>query len=103
MSDGQGGTATSTANVTVRLDHATSLFKSVSPAADNGDGTTSITLHGYGIPGNYYDLQESSDVSFVNPPPTVVATVQAAANGVVQYTDTFPTSGSSRFYRFAVH
>jgi len=31
------------------------------------------------------------------------ATVQAAANGVISYTDTYPTSGGSRFYRFAVH
>ncbi len=100
ISDGQGGTATCTNAVTVRLANGTSVFTSMSTPVNNG-ATMSVTLRGYGIPGKHYDIQESSDPTFVNPAPTVVATVQAAANGVIAYTDTYPTSNDSRYYRFA--
>jgi hypothetical protein len=94
ISDGYpGGSATSTATVTVRLGNATSVFNSTSTAV-NG-----VSLRGYGIPENQYDIQRSCDPSF--PSYSTLATIIAAANGIIFYTDTNAPSPS--FYRFAVH
>ena len=94
ISDGYpGGTNTCTANVTVRLAKATAVFNSITSPAS---GT--INLRGYGIPGNSYDVQESSDMQSW----TTLATVTAADSGVILYTDTNANT-SPRYYRFAVH
>ncbi|MGO8925802.1 MAG: choice-of-anchor Q domain-containing protein [Limisphaerales bacterium] len=95
ISDGYGGTATSTANVTVRLGHATSAFTCILPPVGG-----IVNLRGYGIPGHSYDVQRSSDL--VNWT-TISETdgVTAAADGIILYTDS-PGSDTA-FYRFAVH
>jgi len=94
ISDGFGGTATGTADVTVTLGKATSVFNYVSGSS----GT--VNLRGYGIPGKSYDIQRCGNANF-STTITVVATVTAAASGVILYTDTGAPSPS--FYRFAVH
>jgi len=96
VSDGYGGTATSTANVTVRLGHATSTFNYISPPYGNGN----VNLRGYGIPGHRYDVQRSTDLVTWT---TISGTdgVTAAANAIILYMDN-PGSGTA-FYRFAVH
>jgi hypothetical protein len=94
IDDGFGGTATSTAKVTVRLGKATSVFNYVSGTS----GT--VNLRGYGIPGSSYDVQRSPHPDFSSQV-TVLATVTAAPNGIVLYTDTSAPSPS--FYRFVVH
>ena len=94
VSDGYlGGTVTSTAKVTVRLGKATSVFNYISSPVDG-----SITLRGYGIPGHSYDIEVSSNMSSW----TTLATVTAAANGIILYTDNNANS-SPRYYRLAVH
>jgi hypothetical protein len=94
LSDGYlGGTATSTANVTVRLGQATSVFNLVTAPVNN-----TVNLRGYGIPGHSYDIQVSGDLSSWS----FLATVTAAPNGVILYTDT-QANTSPRYYRFAVH
>ena len=96
ISDGfPGGTATSTANVTVRLDPATCYFNYVS--GTNG----TVNLRGYGIPSQVYDVQYSATANFT----TIAGTfgpVTAAANGMLTYTDVTAGAGP-RYYRFAVH
>ena len=96
ISDGfPGGTATSTANVTVRLGQATSVFNYVSGSS----GT--VNLRGYGIPSHDYDVQYSATADFT----TIAGTfgpVTAAANGMLTYTDATAGPGP-RYYRFAVH
>ena len=96
ISDGfPGGTATSTANVTVRLGQATSVFNYVSGSS----GT--VNLRGYGIPSHDYDVQYSATADFT----TIAGTfgpVTAAANGMLTYTDTTAGAGP-RDYRLAVH
>ena len=96
ISDGfPGGTATSTANVTVRLGQATSVFNYVSGSS----GT--VNLRGYGIPSHDYDVQYSATADFT----TIAGTfgpVTAAANGMLTYTDATAGAGP-RYYRFAVH
>jgi len=96
ISDGfPGGTATSTANVTVRLDPATCYFNYVS--GTNG----TVNLRGYGIPSHDYDVQYSATADFT----TIAGTfgpVTAAANGMLTYTDATAGAGP-RYYRFAVH
>ncbi len=95
ISDGfPGGTATSTANVTVRLGQATSVFNYVSGSS----GT--VNLRGYGIPSHDYDVQYSATADFT----TIAGTfgpVTAAANGMLTYTDATAGAGP-RYYRFAV-
>ena len=94
ISDGYpGGTATSTANVTVRLGNATSVLNP--PSASSG----TVTLSGFGIPSKQYDIQRSTDPTF--PSYTTLGPVTAAANGVIIYTDNNPNSPS--YYRLAVH
>jgi hypothetical protein len=89
-----GGTATSTAKVTVVLGTVTSLFSYISPPDSNGY----VYLRGFGVPGRAYNVEYSSDPSF--PAFTILATVTAApGNGVILCTDTSPTS--PRYYRFA--
>jgi hypothetical protein len=96
ISDGYpGGTATSTAYVTVRLGKATSVIYSSS-----GSGGV-MNLVGYGIPGNYYDVQHSLTADFASY--TILASdLQAAPNGVIVFTDHAPTTPTS-FYRLAMH
>jgi hypothetical protein len=96
VSDGfLGGTATSTANVTVQLSgKATSTFTSISsPSAGIVD------LRGYGIPGHSYDVQRSPDSGFSTF--TTLATVTAAPNGIITYED--DSAPATAYYRFAVH
>jgi hypothetical protein len=93
IADGFGGTNLCTAKVTVRLGKTTSVFNYISPPV-NG----SVDLRGYGIPGHQYDVQASSDMSNW----TTLATVTAAANAIILYTDNSATN-SPRYYRFAVH
>ena len=95
ISDGYpGGTATSTANVTVRLGKATSVFNYISRRS------ASVDLRGYGIPGHSYDIQKSSDSDFSTY--IIVATVTAAANGIILYTDTNATNHSLLSFRRAL-
>ena len=96
ISDGfTGGTAISTANVTVRLGQATCVFTYVSASS----GT--VILRGYGIPGHLYDVQYSATADFP-PTPGTFGPVTAAANGMLTYTDTTAGAGP-RYYRLAVH
>ena len=95
VDDGFGVTAQSKAVVNVRLGKATSVLNFISSPV-NGQ----VNVRGYGVPGNQYDVQESSGSTFATY--TVLATVTAAPNGVVAYTDTDANS-SPRFYRLAVH
>ncbi len=98
ISDGYtGGTATSTANVTVRLGKATSVL--YPPTV----GIGVVNLVGYGIPGHAYDVQRSPDLStWTTISLTAYASgITAAANGIVLYTDTNPLS--TAYYRLAVH
>ena len=95
ISDGYpGGTATCTANVTVRLGKATSAFNYVSATG----GT--VNLRGYGIPGKSYDVQRSSDADFSTILPYWRA-LPLRQTESSYYTDTAAPSPS--FYRFAVH
>jgi hypothetical protein len=96
ISDGYGGTATSTANVTVQLGYATSTFNYISQPDDNGN----VNLRGYGIPGHSYDVQRSSDLVTWT---TISGAdgVTAAADGIILYTDN--PGSETAFYRFAVH
>ncbi len=57
-----------------------------------------MNLRGYGIPGNYYDIQYSDDDMQTW---QVLTTVQAAPSGLILYTDATGGAGM-RFYRFAV-
>jgi hypothetical protein len=91
ISDPFGGTATSTANVTVRETKPASGFTFVSGSS----GT--VNLRGYGIPNTTYNLQISSDMSNWS----TLTTVTAGPSGVIRYTDTTAGDGP-RFYRFAV-
>ncbi|MGO8927547.1 MAG: DUF4038 domain-containing protein [Limisphaerales bacterium] len=95
ISDSYGGTATSTANVTVQLGYATSAFNYISQPVDG-----IVSLRGYGIPGHSYDVQRSTDLVTWT---TISGTdgVTAAADGIILYTDN-PGSGTA-YYRFAVH
>ena len=88
-----GGTATSTANVTVRLGQATSVFNSISASS----GT--VNLRGHGIPGRSYDIQWSANPDF-SIGGVVPGSVKAAANGIITYTD--DAGDGPRYYRFAV-
>lgn len=93
ISDGfTGGTATSTANVTVRLGNATSSFTASSFHGTEAD------LRGYGIPTHQYDVQVSTDM--VNW--STLTTVTAAGNGIILYTN-YSSPQPTAFYRFAVH
>jgi hypothetical protein len=93
ISDGfMGGTATSTAKVTVRLGQATSVFNSISASS----GT--VNLRGHGIPGRSYDIQWSANANF-SPVGGVLGPVTAAANGIITYTD--DAGAGPRYYRFA--
>jgi hypothetical protein len=95
ISDGCGGTATCRARVTVRLANAASAFNYISTPVNNR-----VDLRGYGIPGNSYDVQKSSDL--VNWNTISLTPVTAAANGMILFTD--PNANTSpRYYRFAVH
>ena len=94
ISDGfTGGTATSTANVTVRLAPATSVFNYISASP----GT--VNLRGHGIPGRSYDIQWSANANF-STVGGVLASVTAAANGIITYTDN--AGADTRYYRFVV-
>ena len=95
ISDGfTGGTATSTAKVTVRLGQATSVFNSISAPISG-----IVNLRGHGIPGHLYDVQRSPDLSTWS---TIsLAPVIAAANGIILYTDN--EAPATAYYRFAVH
>jgi hypothetical protein len=101
ISDGHGGTASSTVTINV--------------AAQSG-GLTSITVSGatvsvtlFGIPGIQYDVQRSLDFSTwktlstsVTPPPPITA----AGNGSISFTDDFSDLGSpppAAFYRTIPH
>lgn len=98
VSDGYGGTATSTVNVMVRLGQAASAFNYISLPVNN-----SVSLRGYGIPGHAYEVQASSDL--VNWAPITVVPgnpITAAPNGSILATDP-NASTSPRYYRFAVH
>jgi hypothetical protein len=97
ISDGfTGGTATSTAIVIVRLNNATSTF--ISPTMPSSGA---VALRGYGIPGQQYDIQRSSDLLFTPVNTTTLTTVTADANGIILHTDNDVPSPS--YYRFAVH
>ena len=94
ISDGfTGGTATSTANVTVRLAPATSVFNYISAS------TGTVNLRGHGIPGRSYDIQWSANANF-STVGGVLDSVTAAANGIITYTDN--AGADTRYYRFAV-
>ena len=96
VSDVYGGTSICTNKVAVTLGKATSVFNYISGSA----GT--VNLRGYGIPGQQYDVQRSSNPAFPTGSITVVGTVAAASgSGVILFTDTGAPSPS--FYRFAVH
>jgi hypothetical protein len=63
-----------------------------------------VTVRGYGIPGNYYDVQRASDMNFTMD--VIILTtpdgIPAAQNGVISYTDQSPPNQNG-FYRFIVH
>ena len=92
-----GGTATSTADVTVSLGNASSVFNSISGTIGN------MNLRGYGIPTHQYDIQRSSDATFPDGSTSTLATVTAAASGVILYTDTDLSAPNPSYYRLAVH
>lgn len=94
ISDGNGGTATSTAKVTVGLGQVTSMFNYISTPVNNA-----VSLRGHGIPQHTYDVQRSSSSTFADY--TVLGQATAVANGIILYTDTSP-SGDQAYYRFAV-
>lgn len=95
ISDGYGGTNICKAIVTVRLGKATAVFNSITSPSSGV-----IILRGYGVPGNQYDVQESSDPTFSTY--TVLSTATALPSGVIIYTDNNANT-SPRYYRFAVH
>ena len=79
----------------VRLANAASAFNYISTPVNNR-----VDLRGYGIPGNSYDVQKSSDL--VNWNTISLTPITAAANGMILFTD--PNANTSpRYYRFAVH
>ena len=95
INDGQGGTATSTAKVTVRPGVVTCEFNYISPPTNH-----IVNLRGHGIPLHTYDVQRSPDMqtwSTISSSP-----VPAAANGIILYTDT-DAPDPQAYYRFAVH
>jgi hypothetical protein len=94
ISDGQGGTATSTAKVTVGLGQVTSLFIYISTPVNHA-----VNLRGYGIPLHTYSVQRSSSSDFSSY--ATLGAVQAAANGIILYMDN-AAPDSQAFYRFAV-
>ena len=96
VSDGfLGGTNTSTVNVTVQ---ATTQPSTNNLASISYPGGTTIILQGYGIPTTNYDVLMSTNADFSYP--TNVATVTAAANSILLYTNTAAPSPS--FWQFAV-
>jgi hypothetical protein len=92
-----GGTATSTADVTVSLGNSSSVFNSISGTIGN------MNLRGYGIPTHQYDIQRSSDPTFPGGSTSTLATITAAASGVILYTDTDLGAPNPSYYRLAVH
>jgi hypothetical protein len=92
ISDGNGGTATSTAKVTVGLGQVTCLFNYISPPTNH-----IVYLRGHGIPLHSYDLQKSPDMQTWSK----ISSVLAVANGIILCTDT-NASGDQAYYRFAV-
>jgi hypothetical protein len=94
ISNGHGGIATGTITATV-----------IAPPSGSGNGLNTATiavgaegtkLVFYGIPGKAYRIQRSGDLS----PWATIATVTAASNGKIQYTDASPTA-SAGYYRTA--
>ena len=98
IDDGHGGTATVTAKVTVKAAKPSFNAQLIDPTSNPGH----VTVRGYGIPGNQYDVQRSSDSSFSAGSITTFGPVTAAGNGVVSWTDDSPPEGSA-FYRLVVH
>jgi hypothetical protein len=99
ISDGYpGGTATSTADVTVSALMATSVLYPPSI------GAGVVNLVGYGIPTHAYDVQRSPDlstwttISLGSYPSGITAT---SGNGIILYSDT--NSLSTAYYRLVVH
>jgi hypothetical protein len=98
ISDGYtGGTATSTASVTVSLGKATSVL--YPPTV----GAGVVNLVGYGIPTHAYDIQRSPDLSTWTAISlsTYPSGITAASNGIILYTDTNPLT--TAYYRLVVH
>ena len=93
VSDGYpGGTVTNSVVVTVRLSSGvTSVFNYVS--APSGG---SVTLRGYGVPGNSYEIQKSEDMMTW----TTIGTANALPNGLILFTDPNATN-SQAYYRIA--
>jgi hypothetical protein len=92
ISDGNGGTATSTAKVTVGSGQVTCLFNYISTPTNQ-----IVYLRGHGIPLHSYDLQKSPDMQTWSK----ISSVLTAANGIILCTDTNASSDQA-YYRFAV-
>jgi hypothetical protein len=92
ISDGNGGTATSTAKVTVGSGQVTCLFNYISTPTNQ-----IVYLRGHGIPLHSYDLQKSPDMQTWS----TISSVLTAANGIILCTDTNASSDQA-YYRFAV-
>ena len=89
VSDPFNGTASATATVSVGLDKYSSSIGNMS--VENGVGTHLI---GYGIPGNTYNIQKSTDLTNWG----TLGTATAGTDGIILFTD--PATTGTRFYRF---
>jgi len=94
ISDGNGGTAIGTVNVTVSSNTGLSPNVVIGPTFDAGTGTFSVTFAG--IPGIEYTVEYAVDSAA--PPWTKLENVTAGSNGLFTVTDGPGLSGS-RFYR----
>jgi len=92
ITDARGAAVTGTVTVTVRPDNPGTGQPANAPLITTGGGTIGVTY--YGIPGRTYEIQRSTDLTNWEP----LATLVAAANGAVKFTDENPPPGSA-FYR----
>ena len=94
ISDGNGGTAIGTVNVTVTANSGLSPNVVGGPTFDSGTGTFSVTFAG--VPGDEYTVEYA--VGSAAPPWTKLENVTAGSNGLFTVTDGPGLSGS-RYYR----
>ena len=94
ISDGNGGTAIGTVNVTVTSDNGLSPNVVGGPTFDAGTGTFSVTF--VGVPGVEYTVEYAVDSAA--PPWTKLENITAGSNGLFTVTDGPGLSGS-RYYR----
>ena len=94
ISDGNGGTAIGTVDVTVALDSGLSPNRVGDPVFDSGTGTFSVTFAG--IPGVVYTVEYA--VGSAAPPWTKLDNYTAGPLGLFTVTDG-PSLSGSRYYR----